>query len=247
MVAEDAVEEEPCQPWCIEGLVARDEVGIAGETVADDPDGVVAVRERELDDVVHGDGAPWTERSSEGLEKAERLVAWSLDATTSVTGTHIVADIRGDAWPRVIARDESEGASATRMARDGGVMAKVEDARAHREWDEEAAEVEDKVVFDLEVFAATSECISPLRVSGKSSLVSLEELGVVDQEGGDCCNFDGLERWSRRSACWLCEKALCVKRSQQNTVVFVEDGIPLSRREVGTPRGASAGFLRPGA
>ena len=122
------------------------------------------------------------------------------------------------------------------MAGDGGVVAKVEDAQAHREWDEEAAKVEDEVVFDLEVFAATSECISPLGVSGKSSLVSLEELGVFDREGGNCCNFDGLERWSRQSACWLCEKTLCVKRSQQNTVIFVEDGIPLSRREVGTPR-----------
>ena len=81
---------------------------------------------------------------------------------------------------RSIARDESEGASATRMAGDGGVMAKVEDARAHREWDEEAAEVEDEVVFNLEVFAATSERVSPLGVGSKSGLVLLEELGVVD-------------------------------------------------------------------
>ena len=146
-----------------------------------------------------------------------------------------MTDIRGNAWSQVITGDKGKGVSATGMARDGGVMAEVGDARAHGEWDEEATEVEDEVVFDLEVFAASSEHISPLRVSSKSSLVSLKELRVVDSEGGDCRNFDGFEQRSRWSACWLCEKALCVKRSQQNMVVFVEDGIPLLRRKVSTP------------
>ena len=73
-------------------------------------------------------------------------------------------------------------------------MTEVEDVGAHRERDEESAMVEDEVVFDLEVFTATSERISPLRVSSESGLVTLEELGVVDSEGGDCRNLHGLER-----------------------------------------------------
>ena len=59
MVTENTIEEEPREPRCVEGLGGRDEVSISGETVANDPDGVVPMRARELDDVVHGDVLPW--------------------------------------------------------------------------------------------------------------------------------------------------------------------------------------------
>ena len=40
-------------------------MSIPCESVADDPDGVVTVRSRELHNVVHGDGAPGTVRDVE--------------------------------------------------------------------------------------------------------------------------------------------------------------------------------------
>ncbi len=87
------------------------------------------------------------------------------------------------------------------MAGGGRVVTEMEDVRAHGEWDKEMTEVEDEVVLDLEVFTAMSKRIPPLRVSGESGLVTLEELGVVDCKGSDCCNLHGLEQWSRQSAC----------------------------------------------
>ena len=59
MIAEDSVEEEPRESRRVEGLGGGDEMSISGETVANDPDGVVPMRARELDDVVHGDVLPW--------------------------------------------------------------------------------------------------------------------------------------------------------------------------------------------
>ena len=43
MVAEDTIEENPGKTGSIEGLSGGDEVGVAGETVDNDPDGVVAM------------------------------------------------------------------------------------------------------------------------------------------------------------------------------------------------------------
>ena len=60
VMLEDTVEEDPGQFGCGGRLVARDEMSVACEPVANDPDGVVAMQRGKLDNVVHCDGTPGT-------------------------------------------------------------------------------------------------------------------------------------------------------------------------------------------
>ena len=75
MIAEDIVKEKPHESRCVKGFGGRDEMSITCETVANDPDGVVAMREGELDDVVYGDVLPQTVKYIEWAQEPIWLVS----------------------------------------------------------------------------------------------------------------------------------------------------------------------------
>ena len=89
VVTEDAVKEEPGETGGVERFGSGDEVGVAGKPIAHDPDGVVAMRCGELDDVVHRDVGPGSERDVEGLEESKRLVSWGLDPAALVARLNV--------------------------------------------------------------------------------------------------------------------------------------------------------------
>ena len=99
MISENPVEEDPGKVSSRGRLGVRNKVGIARETVADDPDRVVAVRAGELDDMIHCNRAPRPVRNVERAEQSERFVSRGLDATTDITCTNVVAYISVEAWP----------------------------------------------------------------------------------------------------------------------------------------------------
>ena len=88
---EDAVEEEPDKTRSVERLGGGDEMGVTSEAITHDPNDAVAVRAGKLDNVVHGDVRPRTERNVERLEESERLVLWGLDPAALVARLHIRA------------------------------------------------------------------------------------------------------------------------------------------------------------
>ena len=108
MVAEDSIEEEPGETGSIERFSGGDEVGVASETIDNDPDGVVAVREGKFDDVIHCDATPGSERDVEGLEEPEGLVSRSFDTTALVARADIRAHVPSDSRPGVVVLDKLE-------------------------------------------------------------------------------------------------------------------------------------------
>ena len=51
---------------------------------------------------------------------------------TLVTAEHVAADIGGDAWPPVVARDQLEGGMFPRMSSRGRIVARLDDVVAQR-------------------------------------------------------------------------------------------------------------------
>ena len=105
MIAENTVEEEPGETGGVERLIARDEVSVARESVADDPNRVVTVRQGKLDDVVHGDRAERAVGNFKRVQESERLVSWGLDPAALVARLDIRAHVPSNARPRVVALD----------------------------------------------------------------------------------------------------------------------------------------------
>ena len=83
------------------------------------------MRGGKLDDVVHCDATPGSERDVEGLEEPERLVSWCLDTTALVARADIRAHIPSDSRPGVVALDELEGRTMIRMTCRRRIVAKA--------------------------------------------------------------------------------------------------------------------------
>ena len=66
------------------------------------------MRGGKLDDVVHCDATPGSERDVEGLEQPERLVSWCLDTTALVARADVRAHVPSDSRPGVVVLDKLE-------------------------------------------------------------------------------------------------------------------------------------------
>ena len=189
VVTENAVEEEPGETGCICCLIAWNEVSIMSEVVADDPDRVVTMRFGELDDVVHGDGSPWTIGDLQRTKETVRLVSRDLDASTSVACSNVVTNKRGDARPGIVTTHEVERLGATGMTCKNRIVTREENVSAQGLRNINETLVCDVIAEKLEVLVASSNSLAPLIVGADRSLEALAEGRRVERDG---CgrNFD---------------------------------------------------------
>lgn len=134
---------------------------------------------------------PWPERDVEGLEEAKGLVARCLDPTADVACSDVLANVGRNTWPRVVALDRRECASATRVSCGRRVVPKAKNVSAQRKRNEEEAVMEDKVILDGKCWVLAPDSVAPLLVRADSGLVTLLKCGVVS---GECCDGGDLDR-----------------------------------------------------
>jgi hypothetical protein len=92
--ADDIVEVESSDRRCIASFfLERDEMGVFGEAINDDEDGVVAFdRLWKFDDEIHRDTTPRTGRDRKWIEASVSFISRRLVASTGVAGVDIVGD-----------------------------------------------------------------------------------------------------------------------------------------------------------
>ena len=105
MVAKNAIKKEPSNSGGIKRFNGRDEIGIAGGVVDDNPKKVIANKERKLDNVVYGTTALQSEWNTRGLEEPKWLMLWGFDITVLVTCTNVHMYVPSDSQPGVAMLD----------------------------------------------------------------------------------------------------------------------------------------------
>ncbi|EIW54243.1 uncharacterized protein TRAVEDRAFT_132063, partial [Trametes versicolor FP-101664 SS1] len=159
-----------------------------GEAVAHDPDRVVAMRRRQLDNEVHGDGSPWPRRDVKWMEKSVWLVTRCLDASANIARLDVAVNESLHARPREVTADEPECVNTPRVTCNERVVAHAHNISMKGRRYKEETFVEDKIAFLREVSVATRERLSPLGVCLVHILKALEHLQVVDGKSGQGCD-----------------------------------------------------------
>lgn len=65
------------------------------ETITNDPNGVISMRNGEFDNEIHQNGLPGTRRDVEGLEKAKWFMKRCFDVRAYLAHFNIVLDVSG--------------------------------------------------------------------------------------------------------------------------------------------------------
>ena len=113
----------------------------------------------------------------------------------------IVANISLHVWPRIVALNEIEGSSASRMTSENRIVSGVKDLGAERFRDEKSTIMKYEVVLEGKGRIVVGDGSTLFEVITESGLEVLKEFGVVEvegREGGDRGRRSRRRRWRGR-------------------------------------------------